>query len=101
VAQTLALAGVDNDTTQDRFVFEHGTDRIALSSAVFTALGSHLEDGVLGFGTEATSATEHLIYDHETGALFYDADGVGGELAHQIATLTNRPTLALADLMLV
>ncbi len=58
--------------------FVSGVDRIALKASVFTGLGA--VGATLGLG-------DHLIYDSGSGALAYDADGVGGVAAATFATL--------------
>jgi Ca2+-binding RTX toxin-like protein len=65
-------------------------DTILLENAIFTALGSPgtFAAGALNLGTVATDADDRIIYNADTGALFYDADGVGGVAAVQFATLT-------------
>jgi Ca2+-binding RTX toxin-like protein len=89
-------AGVDQLTGgagADRFVFStidalvhvdtltdfvSGTDKIALSVSVFAGLGS--VGASLGLSAS-------LTYDSSTGALAYDADGVGGNPGITFATL--------------
>ncbi len=44
-------------------------------------------------GTGATTANQRIIYNQNTGELFYDADGSGGGAQVQIATLLSNPTL--------
>ncbi|MFN7594119.1 MAG: calcium-binding protein, partial [bacterium] len=65
-------------------------DTILLDDAVFTALGPPgiLAAGAFTTGTEATDADHRIIYHGTSGALFYDADGLGGAAAVQFATLT-------------
>ena len=65
-------------------------DTILLENAIFTALGraGRLAAGAFNLGTVATDADDRIIYNTDTGALFYDADGVGGVAAAQFATLT-------------
>ncbi len=58
--------------------FISSIDRIALKATVFDALGPVGTTLALG---------EHLTYDNRTGALAYDADGVGGADAVTFATL--------------
>jgi Ca2+-binding RTX toxin-like protein len=65
-------------------------DTILLDDAVFTVLGPPgiLAAGAFTTGTEATDADHRIIYHGTSGALFYDADGLGGAAAVQFATLT-------------
>jgi len=68
-----------------------GIDKIDLSKTIFTvfgglAVGSSLNNAELG---------DHLLYDSNTGALSYDADGIAGAgVAVQIAWvgISNHPT---------
>jgi Ca2+-binding RTX toxin-like protein len=65
-------------------------DTILLDGRVFTAFASPgtLAAGAFRVGTEATGTEHRIIYNAATGALFYDADGLGGAAAVQFATLT-------------
>jgi Ca2+-binding RTX toxin-like protein len=65
-------------------------DTILLDDAVFTALGPPgiLTSIAFTTGTEATDADHRIIYHGTSGALFYDADGLGGAAAVLFATLT-------------
>jgi Ca2+-binding RTX toxin-like protein len=58
--------------------FVSGVDRIALKATIFTGLGA------VG---ATVGLSDHLTYDSGTGALAYDADGVGGADAVTFATL--------------
>ena len=42
-------------------------------------------------GTAATQADDYILYNRNTGALFYDADGNGSIAALQFATLDRPP----------
>ncbi len=65
--------------TADRILdFTSREDEIVLSRAVFGALGGSVGAGEFRLGTEAVDRNDHLIYNRETGELFYDADGSGG-----------------------
>jgi serralysin len=65
-----------------------GADVIDLGHAVFAglALGA-LAEGAFNTGTAASEADDRIIYDSASGALLFDADGVGGTAAVQFATL--------------
>ena len=84
--------------------FGSGTDRIELSATAFAALtgsGGVLDAGTFRVGTHAMSADEHLIYDANTGALYYDPDGIGGQAQIKIAVLLGHPDLLASDIGLV
>jgi Ca2+-binding RTX toxin-like protein len=90
------------DTIVDFTVAE---DFIALSRAAFTAFASDaagsLDPNAFAIGAAATTSAQHVIYNSTTGALFYDADGVGGAAQLQIAVLTNGASLSASDFVLV
>lgn len=92
----------DRDTIRD---FVGGTDQLALSRAAFAGLAGSpagdLSASAFALGTAATSASHRIIYNASNGALFYDADGVGGLAQVQIATLTGAPVLAASDIILI
>jgi Ca2+-binding RTX toxin-like protein len=102
-----ALNDVTNvDTITD---FRHGqADKIALDHTIFTALGSPQPDASLQtaeFYASATgtahAATDFILYNVKTGALFYDADGDGAAAATHFATLSNHPTITAHDFLIV
>jgi Ca2+-binding RTX toxin-like protein len=62
----------------------------------FTAMGA-LNVGAYNTGTAATQADDRIIYDQLTGAIIYDADGLGGIAGVQFATLTT-PTGTMSSL---
>jgi Ca2+-binding RTX toxin-like protein len=76
------------DTITD---FTAGTDKIVMSAslagATLAALGA------------AQSATDTLIYDAATGALYLDADADGTGAAVQFATLSNRAAITISDFL--
>ncbi|MFA4969997.1 MAG: M10 family metallopeptidase C-terminal domain-containing protein [Sulfuritalea sp.] len=49
---------------------------------------------------EALDADGLILYDHNTGALYFDADGGGAIAAVQFATLSGAPAITLANLQL-
>jgi len=124
-ADTLA-GGLGNDTLTggsgaDRFVFDSapgasnldmitdlvsGTDVIELDMAVFQgfSLPGTPDAGLFLSGVGLTAAgdsDDRLIYNTSNGALYYDADGVGGDAAIQIATITGAPAVAHTDFYIV
>ena len=52
-------------------------------------------------GTKATTADHHIVYNSTSGALYYDADGVGGAAQIQIATLSNHALISAGDIVLI
>ena len=82
--------------------FMPGTDVVALSSSIFTALSpGALPSGMLVLGTAALDSDDHLIYDGSTANLFYDADGNGAGAAELIATLIGIPSVTESDFLVV
>ena len=70
--------------------FNAAADQIELDNSVFTAFG----EGALassafqsGATSLATGAGARVIFNTATGALLYDADGIGGVAAVQFATV--------------
>lgn len=114
--------GIGNDTLKggagsDIFVFDtlNGIDKIKdfkptddtiwLDRSIFTALPvGTLSESVFisgrGYST-AQDSDDHLIYNTSNGYLYYDPDGMGGDSAIQIATLTTKPSITLADIILI
>ena len=80
-------------------------DTIALeNNGIFSALTTTgtLAAGAFNTGSAATQADDRIIYDSQTGALLYDADGMGGVSAVQFATLTGLVgTLTHTDFMII
>ncbi len=83
--------------------FQQGLDRIGLSQAAFAGLESlgALPAGVFVTGTSAADSDDRIIYDINTGQLFYDADGSGAGAAYLFATLVTRPDLTASDFLVI
>jgi Ca2+-binding RTX toxin-like protein len=81
-----ALKAANIDSILD---FVTADDTIQLDNLVFTAFAAEglLAGSAFTTGTEATDANHRIIFDSATGALFYDADGLGGNAAVQFATI--------------
>lgn len=65
-------------------------DQIRLSSKIFTALGDVVTSSDIQTGngvTQASGASQNLIYNRSTGNLYYDPDGADGEDAILFATI--------------
>ncbi len=98
-----ALGPTNKDTIAD---FGHGTDLVVLENAVFAAFAATGTPNANSFDsgsgrTAADDAFDRLVYNTDNGNLYYDADGVGGAAAVQIATLTGIPTLSHDDFLIV
>jgi VCBS repeat-containing protein len=88
----------DRDKVKD---FVHGEDIFAMASTIFTALaagpGGTLSASQFGVGTQATTASQRIIYTSSNGNLYYDPDGTGAAAQVQIALLSTKPTLNNTD----
>jgi Ca2+-binding RTX toxin-like protein len=79
-------------------------DTIRVENSILTALGTGtLSAAAFARGTAAAEADDRIIYDSATGALYYDADGAGGQIGQfQFATLVSRPgNVTNADFLVI
>jgi|GEM_PF-606993 len=84
--------------------FSVSDDRMVLENGVFTALTATgaLAASAFHIGAEANDASDRIIYDSGTGALFYDSDGsTGAAAAIQFASLGTGLALTEADFFVV
>jgi Ca2+-binding RTX toxin-like protein len=84
----------------DRIVdFRPADDTIMLDNQIFTRIGRDgwLTSGAFATGSSARDSSDRIIYQKQTGALLYDADGVGGVAAVKFAQLNAGLTLTKAD----
>ncbi|AQR61207.1 hypothetical protein BZG35_05725 [Brevundimonas sp. LM2] len=103
-ADTFVFDVLDSSTNRDVIAdFSAGQDRIGLDRSVFTGFADNaiVDAGAFVFGDRARTADQHLIYNQGQGALYYDADGVGGLAQIQIATLSNHAALTAGDFYLM
>lgn len=105
VFNTSVNASNNIDTLTD---FQGGLDSLRLSMTVFTGLAGSgtLSAGEFWAGAGAIAAhdaDDRVIYDTATGALYYDADGLGGAAAVQIALIGTavHPALAATDIVAI
>ncbi|MBA3677766.1 MAG: M10 family metallopeptidase C-terminal domain-containing protein [Sphingosinicella sp.] len=85
-AFTSTLGGGNIDSITDFTAAEGDT---ILLGAVFTGLASGaLGSGAFAIGQAAAEADDRIIYNSATGALLFDADGLGGNAAVQFASVT-------------
>ncbi|NBZ87582.1 calcium-binding protein [Stagnihabitans tardus] len=71
--------------------FTQGLDRVLLENMVFLGLSTGvLLDAAFRSNTTglAEDASDRVIHDSATGALFFDADGLGGQAAVRFATVS-------------
>ncbi len=52
-------------------------------------------------GSKAHDASDRIVYDKKTGALFYDDDGSGKHAAVQIAQLSKNLKMTYLDVFIV
>ena len=98
-----AVLGASNvDAIAD---FTAADDTIRLENAVFAALTSTGALSSAYFRATATGtaqdANDFIVYETDTGKLFYDADGNGAGAAIQFATLTGNPAISAADFQVI
>ncbi|MFN0193739.1 MAG: M10 family metallopeptidase C-terminal domain-containing protein, partial [Aestuariivirga sp.] len=80
------LGATNIDTIAD---FSVPNDTIRLDDAIFAALAAGtLAVAAFHTGAAAADALDRIIYNNATGAVLYDADGLGGAAAQQFAVLT-------------
>lgn len=80
--------------------FEEGIDRVLLSRSIFTALSAGelaLDAFCVSAGGIATTDAHRIIYDGDTGNLYYDSDGNGSATAVMFASLTSVPHFDATD----
>ncbi len=84
------------------FDFASGEDHLQLSGEIFAGLveGELDEDLFAANATgSAVDADDRILYNTNTGALFYDADGNGDGAAVQLGLLTNREEVQATDIL--
>jgi VCBS repeat-containing protein len=89
------------DTITD---FKHNTDIIALDDRIFTKLAGSLTEAQFYAKAGATKAhdkSDRIVYDSQSGKLYYDDDGKGGHAAVQFAVLSNKAALDFEDFVIV
>jgi Ca2+-binding RTX toxin-like protein len=93
-----ALGAGNIDAIND---FSVPSDTMRLDDAIFAALATGtLTSAAFHIGAAAADASDRIIYDQATGALYYDADGDGAGVAQQFATLSTGLILTNADFII-
>lgn len=106
---TRALTAADTDVISD---FAAGVDKLKFAAFKenpfgFEGLRDYWDGEALGPAAflslaeaeTASTADQQLVYDSESGTLYYDADGSGVAKAVVIVTLTGKPPLTPADVV--
>ncbi len=96
---TLGTTNVDRITD-----FTAPNDTILLENAVFTALATGTLKStafVRNTSGNAVDGSDRIIYETDTGKIFYDADGLGGQAKVQFATVGTNITLTNADFVVI
>ncbi len=69
---------------------------------MFSALDAgNLPKSAFYAGKVAHDANDRLVYDKDSGRLYYDDDGTGPHGQRLIATLANEPTLSAGDFVIL
>ncbi|MEQ9666817.1 hypothetical protein [Coleofasciculus sp. G2-EDA-02] len=81
--------------------FDVRSDKIQVDDRGF---GGGLRRGTLDssqftIGSRASDRSDRFIYNNRTGALFFDADGIGGSAQVQFATLDRGLNLSSSDIV--
>jgi Ca2+-binding RTX toxin-like protein len=93
------LVSYDLDTIRD---FNAAEDTIQLSQNVFRALGTGpMSAFAFHVGDKAQDALDRIIYNKDTGALLYDADGSGSGVAIEFATILGGVQLTASDFLII
>jgi Ca2+-binding RTX toxin-like protein len=97
-----ALGASNVDTILD---FNAAADTIRLENAIFTALTATGPLAASAFWAStagvAHDSNDRIIYDTDTGRLFYDANGSAAGGSIHFATLTGHPTVTAADFLII
>jgi Ca2+-binding RTX toxin-like protein len=81
--------------------FRPGEDRLAFVGAEFGGLAPGAPGAAHFANNAAGGAAAQFVYTRSSGLLEWDADGAGAGAAVIIATLSSRPALAAADIVLL
>jgi Tol biopolymer transport system component len=97
-----AASAANRDTVAD---FVAADDRVELGRSVFASIGSTGALAASAFRANASGtaadADDRIVYHTGTGALLYDADGIGAVAAVWFATLAGAPVITAADFLIV
>ncbi|MFN0194178.1 MAG: beta strand repeat-containing protein [Aestuariivirga sp.] len=92
---TTAIGPTNTDTITD---FDVATDTIRLDDLIFAGLSlGTLTSAQFVIGAAAADASDRIIYNSGTGALLFDADGLGGLAAKQFAIVSTGLAMTNTD----
>jgi Ca2+-binding RTX toxin-like protein len=96
-------APLSSTTNVDRIAdFNVPADQIELENAIFTTLsGTSLSSSAFHVGSGAHDSSDRIIYNSESGALYYDANGNAAGSSVQFATLAAHLALTASDFLIV
>lgn len=103
-ADTFVFNSTLNATTNLDVISDFVTneDRIELDRTFFTKLTlGNLNVNNFHQGTAAVEADDYIVYDSNTGNLYYDSDGSGGAVAVNFAVLAGGASIVAADFVAV
>ena len=101
---TLIGPGINTDTITD---FNVADDTIQLENAIFAGLPTsgnlarNLSSAEFRIGSAAQDADDRIIYNSQTGAVLYDADGNGAGAAVQFLTIGAGLAVTTADFLVI
>jgi pimeloyl-ACP methyl ester carboxylesterase len=95
VFDTTLNATTNVDTIMD---FNVDGERLRLDDAIFGKLSAGtLKSSQFRIGEKALDSNDHIIYNKNTGAVYYDKDGSGSATAVKFAEIHNKALLNYAD----
>lgn len=106
-ADSFIFATAPNATTNRDIItdFYRVDDSMLLENAIFTKLGAAGTMSSAFFTSNtagvARDANDYIVYESDTGKLFYDADGSGRGAPVLIATLSNKAVITYADFIVI
>ncbi|HEV2747303.1 MAG TPA: calcium-binding protein [Allosphingosinicella sp.] len=81
--------------------FEIGLDDIRLDDAIFAGLTNAGRAAAFHVGTAAADSSDRIIYNPNTGVLFFDPDGTGGAAQIRFAAVDPGLALTATDLLII
>ena len=100
---TKANATTNHDTIADFSNASGNNDTIYLENAVYTTLAAGSLGGAFQSNTAglATQADDRIIYETDTGNLYYDVNGSAAGGSILFATLTGHPAITASDFVVI